>query len=175
MKIVSKVNNVNIVAIDENNEQLVPIKPICEALGISFQGQNEKIQNDEILSSVIKLSLTTGADKKQYEMSCLPLRYVYGWLFTINPKNVKPEAQEAVLKYKMECYNALYDHFVGGMKNQILSNKKEIEYMKQVNELQSKKKQMDAEIKAINKKIEKLRQARIDEDDWPSMFPIDED
>jgi len=32
-------------------------------------------------------------------------------LFTINPKNVKAEAKELVIKYKLECYNALFSHF----------------------------------------------------------------
>ena len=31
--------------------------------------------------------------------------------FTINPKNVKEEAREAVSKYRIECYRALYKHF----------------------------------------------------------------
>ena len=44
-------------------------------------------------------------------MFCIPFKYVFGWLFTINPKNVKPEAQQAVIRYKMECYNALYNYF----------------------------------------------------------------
>jgi hypothetical protein len=37
--------------------------------------------------------------------------YVFGWLFTINPQNVKEEAKEKVLKYKLECYTALFNHF----------------------------------------------------------------
>ena len=44
-------------------------------------------------------------------MFCIPFRFVFGWLFSINPKNVAPEAREAVLKYKLECYNVLYNHF----------------------------------------------------------------
>ena len=56
-------------------------------------------------------SMTVGADKKEREMMCIPFMFVFGWLFTINPKNVKPEAQEAVSKYKLECYKALFKHF----------------------------------------------------------------
>lgn len=37
-KIIAKVNNVDIVA--TSDEQLVPIRPICEALGIDANGQN---------------------------------------------------------------------------------------------------------------------------------------
>jgi esterase/lipase len=57
------------------------------------------------------LSTSVGADGKQREMFCLPLEFVFGWLFTINPKNVSEEARPLVIRYKMECYRALYNYF----------------------------------------------------------------
>jgi hypothetical protein len=109
-KTVAKINNVSILMID-NGEKFVPIKPICDAFGIAHQRQIEKLKNDEILNSVITLRVTTGNDGKQYKMNCLPYMFVFGWLFTINPKNVKPEAQETVIKYRLECYKVLFKHF----------------------------------------------------------------
>ena len=109
-KTIARVNNVAIVA-GNDSKKLVPIKPICEALGIDFPNQFRKIKEEEDLNSVVVLSTTTGADNKQYEMVCLPLEFIFGWLFTINPKNVKPEAQAAVRTYRMECYRTLYKHF----------------------------------------------------------------
>lgn len=89
-KIITRVNNVDIVA--TSDEQLVPIRPICDALGIDYKVQWQKLKDDEDLSSTMVLSTTVGADRKEREMCCLPIRYIFGWLFTINPKNVKPEA-----------------------------------------------------------------------------------
>ena len=109
-KTVARINDVRIVLMD-NAEKHVPIKPICEALGINHSNQIAKIQKDEILGSLGVLSTSTGADKKQYEMFCLPYMYALGWIFTINPKNVKSESKECILKYKMECYTALFNHF----------------------------------------------------------------
>jgi hypothetical protein len=109
-KTIARVNKTSILMI-ENGDRLVPIKPICEALGVDLESQRKKIQNDEILSSVTVLSTATGNDKKQYEMTSLPLKFIFGWLFGINPKNVSPEARETVIKYKLECYDALYRHF----------------------------------------------------------------
>ena len=90
-KTIVKVNNVDIIA--TSDEQMIAIRPICEALGISVERQRKKIQEDEDLNSVAALRAATGADGKRYEMLCLPVRYIFGWLFTINPANVKPEAQ----------------------------------------------------------------------------------
>ena len=76
-----------------------------------FSTQVQKLKEDEDLSSVVGLSPTTGADGKTYEMVCLPYEFIFGWLFTINPKNVKEEAREAVSKYRIECYKALFYYF----------------------------------------------------------------
>ncbi len=109
-KTVARIQDVNITLID-GTERLVPIKPICEALGIDSKSQMDKIQKDEILGSTMVLSTSIGADGKEREMSCIPLKYVFGWLFTINPKNVKPEAKERIVKYRLECYEALFNYF----------------------------------------------------------------
>lgn len=76
---VTKVNNVSIVCIDNDNKKLISIRPICEALGIDAKVQRTKIQEDEILCSVGVLSASTGADGKAYEMLCLPLEFTFGW------------------------------------------------------------------------------------------------
>ena len=109
-KFIARVNGVDIVATSDE-EQLVPIKPICEALGIDFKVQYEKLREDEDLSSTMVLSTIVAKDDKEREMCCLPIEFVFGWLFTINPKNVKPEAKEAVRAYRWECYRVLYRHF----------------------------------------------------------------
>ena len=124
-KTIVRVNNVDIIA--TSDEQMIAIRPICEALGIDAKVQRQKIQEDEDLNSVGVLSTSTGADGKKYEMLCLPVRYIFGWLFTINPKNVKPEAQEAVRVYRRSCYDALYQHFFGTQKRQLEQNRAEPE------------------------------------------------
>lgn len=107
---VAIINETKILLI-ENGQKLVPIKPICEALGIDAKAQRSKIQEDEILGSTGVLSTSVAGDGKDREMFCIPFKYVFGWLFTINPSNVKEEARESVIKYKLACYEALYQSF----------------------------------------------------------------
>jgi len=126
---VARINNVDILVV-ENGEKRVAIKPICEALGITVQAQLDRLKDDPILSSVIMLSLTPGADGKQYQMQTIPFKYVFGWLFRIDSRNVKEEAREAVLKYQIECYDALYNHFTGAQR--FLEEKEKI--MSQLND-----------------------------------------
>lgn len=107
---VAKINNVEILVI-ENGEKRVAVKPICEALGIAFEPQFSRLKTDPLISSTVMLSVTVGADEKQREMVTIPFKYVFGWLFRIDSRNVKPEAKEAVERYQLECYDALYNHF----------------------------------------------------------------
>jgi hypothetical protein len=107
---VATINKTQIVVI-ENGEKRVAVKPICEALGIDFSAQLQRLKRDEILSSVVVMVTTTGSDGKQYEMVTIPLKFVFGWLFTIDTSKVRDDVKDFVLKYKLECYNALYEHF----------------------------------------------------------------
>lgn len=154
LQTVAKINNVSITLIDDA-DKLVPIRPICEALGVDDKNQRSKIKNDEILGSVGVLSTSTGKDGKQYEMFCLPYMYALGWLFTINPKNVKEESQETIIKYKMECYTALFNHFVG--KSEFLEQKqlaieKQLEDIEKIrSDYGNQKKLLSEAKKALNK------------------------
>ncbi|WP_304238474.1 phage antirepressor N-terminal domain-containing protein [Jiulongibacter sediminis] len=110
--VLGKVNGVDIKVI-HNENKLVPIKPICDAIGIDMESQRKKIKEDPILSSTTVLSTAVGKDGKQREMQCLPLKYIFGWLFRIDSRNVNEEAREMVLQYQMMCYDLLYDYFAG--------------------------------------------------------------
>ncbi len=109
-KKIANINDINIVFI-EGVEKFVPIRPLCDILKINHSSQITKIKNDEILGSRCVLRTTLSADGKDREMFCLPYMYTLGWLFTINPKNVKEEAREIILTYKMKCYTALFNYF----------------------------------------------------------------
>lgn len=165
-KIITRVNNVDIIA--TSDEQLVPIRPICEALGIDVERQRRKIQEDEDLNSTAALTPAVGADGKEREMLCLPIRYIFGWMFTINPKNVKPEAQEAVRIYRRKCYDALYSHFFGTQKRQIEQNRVEISLLEELADLNQQQQQLKQTINEKRKKLEKLREERLKNE--PQLF-----
>lgn len=134
--VVAKINNTDLTLI-ENGQKLVPIKPVCEILGVDAKAQRNRIDRDPILSSVGVIMTSTGADGKQYEMVCLPLKFVFGWLFTIHPDRVSPDAREAVIRYKLQCYDALYRHFSEyydfvEYRNRLMHEK--MEFMNQVRE-----------------------------------------
>lgn len=165
-KIIARVNNVDIVS--TGDEQLVAIKPICEVLGVDYKVQWQKIKDDEDFSSVMVLSTTTGADGKQYEMCCLPIHYIFGWLYTINPKNVKPEAQESVREYRRTCCGVLYNHFLKQPMKQLDQNKIEVALLEEIAELNQQSSQLKQTIVEKRKKLEQLREERLKNE--PMLF-----
>lgn len=100
-KVVACINGVNILA-STVSEGLVPVKPVCEALNIDYATQYSKLKEHPIYNSVIGLSPTRGSDGKLYEMLCIPIEFFPGWLFSINPANVKDEAREGLIKFQLQ-------------------------------------------------------------------------
>ncbi len=166
--LISKINGVDIVTVERDGEIFVPIKPICEAIGIDDRAQRDKIQSDEILGATGVLSTSVAADGKGREMFCLPLKYVYGWLFTINPKNVAPEAREAVTLYRRECYDSLYEHFTGSMRRAIETNTAEIELLRQINSAITEEKEAKTRRRKAEEALDKLRAERLNPQ--PTLF-----
>lgn len=160
---ITTINGVNIFAKVTENGIFIPIKPICTALGIADNKQREKILEDDILSSVGTLRVSTGSDGKQYEMYCLPLEYIYGWIFTINQKNVAESAKATVMQYRRECYDALYRHFAGSLRRQVETNEAEIAALRAVNDAITKEKEAKAERQQAEKRLAAVQASRLDQ------------
>ena len=123
-------NDVDIIATTE--EQMVPIKPICEALGVNYTTQIEKLKKHPIYGSVVPLRGITAADGKTYQTSCMPLRYISGWILSIHPDNVKEEVREHLIEYQLKCNDVLYDYFFGTYKRTNEQNRMEIALLEQL-------------------------------------------
>lgn len=108
---VAIVNGINLQVVADEREQFVAVKPVCEILGVNYTTQVEKLKEHPIFSSVIPLRGTTGADGKTYQMLCIPFRFFAGWLFSINPDNVKEEARENLIQFQLKCNDVLFDYF----------------------------------------------------------------
>jgi len=98
--------------IQQGDQKLIPIKPLCQMLGIDFKSQYEKLKSDKILSSTMVLSTTVGADGKDREMVCLPFKYAFMWLAKIDVRNVHEDARDSLLIAQTKAYDLLWDSLV---------------------------------------------------------------
>ena len=79
-----KFNNSEILCQRDGDNIYVAIRPICELLGIDQSNQIRNLKNDsDFMGSVVVNMTTTGSDGKQYEMTCLPLQFFFGWKIQI--------------------------------------------------------------------------------------------
>lgn len=167
-QLISKINGVDIVTVDRDGEIFVPIKPICDAIGIDVDAQRNKLNADDFFNSTTAIITAVAADDKEREMYCIRLRDVYGWLATINPGKVAPEAREIVTRYRRECYDVLYEHFTGSMRRTIETNNAEIELLQRINSAISREKEAKFDRKKAEEALGKLRSERLNPQ--PSLF-----
>lgn len=158
-----KVNEVEIDFPIKGGITYVPIKPICEVLGIDHSAQVAALKNNPILSSVMVENPTTGKDGKTYLMLNLPMKYFFGWLFSIDARKVKPEAYETVIRYQEKVYDLIYDKFylepIQQKKKLILILEKETKILN----MKANVKDMNAQIKLASEELEEIKITRPDQ------------
>lgn len=96
----------------------VPLRPICDLVGVDWSAQRQRLNRDLVLSGEIRGVVVTPSplDSKYanpQEMTCLPLDYLNGWLFGINANRVKNEdIRDRLVRYQRECYQVLANAFL---------------------------------------------------------------
>jgi hypothetical protein len=68
----------------------VPIRPICDNLGVTLAGQRERINRDPVLSDVVT-SVSVTLTRQAREMLCLPLKFIPRWLLGVYTNRCKSE------------------------------------------------------------------------------------
>lgn len=142
-------NGKNITVIHNEGKWWVAIKPICDALEVNYERQRQNLQEDEILSQLPAVQQVVAADNKSREMLCLPEKFVYGWLFSIRSESA------ALKKYKLVCYDVLYNHFHGALTGRMETLTERVDLDLQIIDLQDQLLQSDQFLK-----IQELKKRR---------------
>ncbi len=99
-----------LVDVDGRQSIYVPIRPICEQLGLAWSSQLQRLRRDPILGEEILgvfVTNTPGIGGGTQEMICLPLDFLNGWLFGVSANRVRDDIRPALLRYQRECYRVL--------------------------------------------------------------------
>mgnify|MGYP001091934642 CR=1 FL=1 len=93
----------------------VALKPICEAMGLAWEGQRQRVNRDPVLSEGTSIMQVPFGRHGGQEVTCLKMDLLNGWLFGIDSSRIRDEAvRERVILYQRECYGVLYRHFSKG-------------------------------------------------------------
>lgn len=103
----------------DRQQVYVPLKPLCDYLGVDWSAQRQRINRDPVLAETIMSVVITTTDidaesrrPRTSSMLCLPLDYLNGWLFGINANRVKEDIRENLIRYQRDCYRFLADAFL---------------------------------------------------------------
>lgn len=97
---------------DEKGAVYVPVKPVSEKLGLSSNGQIEKLKEQEWARGKFILSRDTSG--RLQECYALPLTKLPMWLARIQVKRVKVAYRPMLKLYQEEAADVLAAHFLGG-------------------------------------------------------------
>jgi hypothetical protein len=84
-------------------DTFIPIRPICEQLGLNWIDELALIKEDPVLEPHLRIGIG---------QAWLRLRRVNFWVFTINTERLAdPVIRERVIAYQEECLAVLDAHF----------------------------------------------------------------
>lgn len=104
----------------------VPVRPLCDFLGLDWSAQRRRVGRDAVLAAAVRsvvvtttqlgegVAITTtpsGRGGGPQEMLCLPVELLHGWLFGVTVERVKPELRERLNLYRAECFAVLWRAF----------------------------------------------------------------
>ncbi len=101
-----------VVLVGRDNEPFVAMRSVVENMGLAWQVQHRKIT--ERFGSTVTEMVTVAEDGKQRPMTCLPLRKLAAWLYSISPNKVAPELRDKIIQYQEECDEVLWDYWTKG-------------------------------------------------------------
>lgn len=100
-----------------DSEPYVAMRPIVVNMGLAWNSQFKKIQ--ERYGSTVMEIITVAEDGKPRGMTCLPLRKLAAWLYSISPNKVAPELRAKIVQYQEECDEVLWRHWTKDQKQYI--------------------------------------------------------
>ncbi|NCC33407.1 MAG: hypothetical protein EOM24_15530 [Chloroflexia bacterium] len=91
----------------------VPVRSLCDSLGLDWLGQRQRLMCDEVLVREVRFVVMTpthpeGGDP---ESLALPLEFLPGWRFGLDAARMKPVLKERIIRSRRECYRRLWDAF----------------------------------------------------------------
>lgn len=150
--------------VDNNGIAYVAMREIVEGIGLNWASQSVKLNQNSRKFSCCDIA-TTGKDGKKYEMLCMPIKKLNGWLFSINPNKVRADLKERLENYQEECFLALWDYWTEGVarrdevKNKLaLWQQKKAEYTQRAGERGKLLQQCKSEKQALERELLQIKQ-----------------
>lgn len=150
--------------VDNNGVAYVAMREIVEGIGLSWGTQSIKLNENSKKFNCFHIE-TVGADSKNRQMLCMPIKKLNGWLFSINPNKVRADLKERLENYQEECFLALWDYWTEGIarrdevKNKLaLWQQKKAEYTQRAGERGKLLQQCKSEKQDLERELLQIKQ-----------------
>ena len=156
-----------IMAAEHEGRPFVPLRPMCEALGIDVDGQRRKLDQAEWARTEL-ISVRDSAGRMQPAVA-LDADHVPMWLATIQTSRVSEQARKILVAYQREAATALRDYFYRGVAVQPSTTSQFDMLRSMVDHLEAAQRTAD-EAKAIASKTDARLDAIEGRHDWYSAL-----
>lgn len=96
--------------VSDEVEPRVPLRPICERLGLVWSAQAMKLRSAKTRWGVSMID--TPSEGGIQAGIAIPLRRLFAWLHSITAAKVKPAIRPTLERYQAECDRVLEQHFM---------------------------------------------------------------
>jgi hypothetical protein len=100
----------NLLVSNHGGEDYIALKPLCEALGLSWPRQTKRTQGNPQFRCCLKAIPSAGG---MQDMLCLPVLQIGMWLCTINANRVNDESRPKLLAFQEQLQVVIHDHLTG--------------------------------------------------------------
>lgn len=157
-----------IMATEHDGKPFVPLRPMCDALGLDPDSQRRKLDQAEWASTVI-MTVQLANSEQPRQMVMLDADHVPMWLATIQVSRVAEAARPVLIAYQREAATALRDYFYRGVAVQPSTTSQFDMLRSMVDHLEAAQRTAD-EAKAIASKTDARLDAIEGRHDWYSAL-----
>ncbi|WP_423854284.1 phage antirepressor N-terminal domain-containing protein [Acinetobacter guillouiae] len=106
-------HNAELFLVEHNGQPYTPLRQVVQGMGLDWASQFTKIKQ-KFATCVVEITMQILGDDQVRSHTCIPVRKLPAWLYSVNPNKVKPELRDTVIKYQEECDDVLWDYWAKG-------------------------------------------------------------
>lgn len=106
-------HNAELYLVEHDGQPYTPLRQIVQGMGLDWASQFTKIKQ-KFATCVVEITMQIIGDDQSRSHTCIPVRKLPAWLYSVNPNKVKPELRDTVIKYQEECDDVLWDYWTKG-------------------------------------------------------------
>lgn len=105
--------NADLYLVEHNGQPYTPLRQIVQGMGLDWASQFTKVKQ-KFATCVVEITMQILGDDQSRSHTCIPVRKLPAWLYSVNANKVKPEHRDTVIKYQEECDDVLWDYWTKG-------------------------------------------------------------